>query len=322
MRISGKSPSVPRVAVSAALALSLLGAGGALAASGEQATPVPWAQSLTRVDRTTTWDLVSRTTLDFDAFHPQGFALVGDRIFMSSVEILEPPVKYPSPVGGYDRSTGRGVGHVFVMTREGRLIKDIVVGEGTMYHPGGIDFDGESVWAPVAEYRPNSKSVVYRIDPDSLKVREAFRYDDHVGGVVRDQDSGLVHGVSWGSRRLYAWRPDGQLVERTANPDHMLDYQDCAFSGAATQVCTGVTGLPTATGGSYELGGFALTSLRDDRVLHEVPFPRFSTAGHVATRNPVAFEQDGDTLRMFAAPDDSGEAAGTELLVYEARPGQ
>ena len=204
MTISGTPLSASRLAVSTALALTLVGAGAAIAASGpgDQASPAPWAQSLSKVDRNTAWDLASRTHLDFDTFHPQGFALVGDRIFMSSVEIIEPPVKYPSPVDGYDRTTGRGVGHVFVMTREGELIKDIVVGEGTMYHPGGIDFDGESVWVPAAEYRPNSRSIVYRIDPRILKVRA------------------------------------------------------------------------------------------------------------------------GDTLRMFAAPDDSGEAAGTELLVYEARPGQ
>jgi hypothetical protein len=34
----------------------------------------------------------------------------------------------------------------------------------------------------------------------------------------------------------------------------------------------------------------------------------------------VVFEAEGDTLRMFAAPDDGEEADGTELLVYAARP--
>ena len=313
--------SLPRVAVAATLSVFLLGTSGSTAASAPSTGGLePWARSFAHVDRNTAWDLVRRTHLDFPTHHPQGFAIVGDRIFMSSVEIIEAPHKYPSPVDGYDRTTGKGVGHVFVLTRQGDLVKDIVVGEGTMYHPGGIDFDGDSVWVPVAEYRPDSRSVVYHIDAKTLQVQEAFRYDDHVGGLVRDQDSGRVHGVSWGSRRLFAWTPDGRLLERAANPDHMLDYQDCAYSGAATQVCSGITGLPTATGGSYELGGLALTSLRDDRVVHEVPFPRFSAAGHVATRNPVALEQDGATLRLFAAPDDSDEAAGTELLVYEAQP--
>lgn len=39
----------------------------------------------------------------------------------------------------------------------------------------------------------------------------------------------------------------------------------------------------------------------------------------MVTRNPVALEQDGRTLRMFAAPDDGEELAGTELLVYETK---
>ena len=84
-------------------------------------------------------------------------------------------------------------------------------------------------------------------------------------------------------------------------------------------MCGGVTGLPTATGGSYELGGLALLDLKDhNRILHEIPFPAFSTAGHSVTRNPVAMEVDGQKLRLFTAPDDGEGATGTELLVYES----
>ncbi|MFC7342330.1 hypothetical protein ACFQRI_13035 [Saccharopolyspora griseoalba] len=46
-----------------------------------------------------------------------------------------------------------------------------------------------------------------------------------------------------------------------------------------------------------------------------------SSAGHVATRNPVHLEHEGGTLRLWAAPDDDDEIAGTELLVYRAAPG-
>ncbi len=311
--------SLTRLTLAAALAAGALGVGGAaLAASSSRPSDLaPYAEAFTQVDRNTAWDLVDRVHLDFPTYHPQGFALVGDRIFMSSVEITERPVKYPTPVDGYDRTTGTGVGHVLVMTREGELIEDVVLGEGAMYHPGGIDFDGENVWVPVAEYRPNSRSIVYTIDPESLTVTQRFRHDDHIGGLVRGRTSGPVYGVSWGSRTLSTWRPNGRLLDATANPDHMVDYQDCAYSGGGTQLCSGITGLPTSTGGSYELGGLALTSLRDHQVVHEVPFPRFSAAGHVVTRNPVALEQDGATLRMFAAPDDDDEGVGTELLKYE-----
>ena len=268
--------------------------------------------------RATAWTLVQRLPLKFPTHHPQGFALVGDKIFMSSVEILEPTVKFPQPVGGYDRTPGAGVGHVFVMDRQGNLLRDIVVGEGTMYHPGGIDFDGRSVWVPVAEYRPNSQANVYRINPTTFAVTKAFHVADHVGGVVRDRISGQVHGVSWGSRTEYSWTVKGRQLTRSANRNHMVDYQDCAYVGWRKQICSGITALPRADGGSYELGGLALLGLRKNRILHEVPFPYFSAAGHVATRNPVALEVAGPTLRLLAAPDDGEETVGTELLVYEA----
>ena len=50
------------------------------------------------------------------------------------------------------------------MDKAGNLQKDIILGEGDMYHPGGIDFDGTNVWVPVAQYRPNSSAIIYRVD--------------------------------------------------------------------------------------------------------------------------------------------------------------
>jgi Family of unknown function (DUF6454) len=124
--------------------------------------------------------------------------------------------------------------------------------------------------------------------------------------------------VSWGSRTFYEWSERGRLAHAAANPSHLIDYQDCEYVARGKQLCSGITGLPTATGGSYELGGLALLDLADgNRILHEIPFPRFSSAGHVVTRNPVALEVDGSMLRLLAAPDDGEEVAGTELLVYQ-----
>ncbi|MFC7401335.1 DUF6454 family protein [Citricoccus sp. GCM10030269] len=280
----------------------------------------PEAELFQSTTRSTEWDLVEKVSLDFETFHPQGMALVGDRIYPSSVEIIEPTVPYDEPVDGMDRSAGVGQGHVFVLTRDGELIKDIEVGEGDVYHPGGIDFDGEQVWVPVAEYRPNSASIAYTIDPETLQITEQFRHDDHVGGVVRDQQTGKINGVSWGSRDFFTWNHHGKLKDQSLNPSHFIDYQDCDYSGHRTQLCYGVTNVNNDAGQSFELGGIALTDLRTDEILHEVPVPMVSTAGHTITRNPATLEADGEVLRLFAAPDDGEETAGTELFVYEARP--
>jgi hypothetical protein len=277
------------------------------------------AAAITTTTRSTPWTMVRKIKLDFPTYHPQGLARVGDRLFLSSVEIIEAPVRYPEPVGGYDRTPGKGRGHVFVLDLDGNLQRDIVLGEGDMYHPGGIAVDGRSLLVPVAEYRPNSRAIVYRIDLRSLTARTAFRVNDHVGGVVADPVSHQIYGVSWGSRTFYSWTGNGRQLDRRANPNHFIDYQDCAYTERRMMVCTGLTEYANPAGAKFELGGIALIDLRSLVVRHEVPFQQYSSAGHVATRNPVHLETEGRVLRVWAAPDDGEEAAGTELLVYESR---
>lgn len=271
--------------------------------------------------RDTKWELTGRLDLRFPTHHPQGMAIVGDRIFLSSVEIIEPTVKFPAPQGGYDRTPGKGVGHLFVLDRQGALLHDIVLGEGDAYHPGGIDFDGTNVWVPVAEYRPNSSALVYKVDATTLAVTKEFEVRDHIGGLVMDRVTGHLAGVSWGSRRLYEWTAGGRQVEVRDNPGFFIDYQDCQYAETRQMVCGGVAGLPqtpAAGGGSYELGGLALIDLGTGQVAREVPFPQFSRAGHVTTRNPVELVPEGDRLTAWTAPDDGDEGAGTELLTYTA----
>jgi len=272
------------------------------------------------VSRSTTWTTTATIPLSFDTFHPQGMVVTKDRIFLSSVEILEPTVRFPTPVNGYDRTPGKGIGHLFVLDRAGKLLKDIRLGEGNKYHPGGIDFDGEKIWVPVAEYRPNSHANVYTVDASTYAVTKVFEANDHIGGVVHDRVTGKVVGNSWGSRRFYTWTDKGVQLDKRLNPSHFIDYQDCQYVATDRALCSGVTGMPQAPGhtGSYELGGLALLDLRTGDIEHEVPFQHWSAAGHVATRNPVDVQANGSHLTVTVAPDDSGEGNGTAILVYEA----
>jgi hypothetical protein len=302
---------------------------GATSASALQAGPAHRApdsddalvQTFDNVSRSTAWTRTATLDLDFETHHPQAMEVVGDRIYLSSVEILEPTVRYPEPVDGYDRTPGKGLGHLFVLDRDGQLLKDIVISDGHRYHPGGLDYDGEFLWLPVAEYRPNSSADIYRIDPTTYEVTKLFTVSDHIGGVVRDQETGHLVGQSWGSRRFYDWTVGGRQKGFWLNENHFLDYQDCEYIASRKALCSGVTGLPAQPGAAsgYELGGLAMIDLRDrHRILHEVPLQHWSTAGHVITRNPTDLDADGSHLTLYAAPDDSGEAAGTQILVYEA----
>ncbi|GAB3885159.1 DUF6454 family protein [Terrabacter terrigena] len=314
-------------ALTAAVAVTLTGAAVATAHTIERAdshtTDTALADAFGKVTRSTDWQLKSKLKLDFPTYHTEGIAFTPEHIFLSAVQITEPTVKYPTPQGGYDRTPGKGIGHLFVMDLQGHLQKDITLGEGDMYHPGGIDFDGTNVWVPVAQYRPNSSAIIYRVDAQSLDVHKQFEVKDHFGGIVMDKQTGHLVGNTWGSRRFAEWNLKGTQLKTWDNPSFFIDYQDCQYVPNSKMLCSGVTNLPQApsAGGAtatYELGGVAMIDLDSEQVTREIPFQKWSTGGHVATRNPFKMTADGNTLTMRVAPDNGEEGNGTEILTYQA----
>jgi hypothetical protein len=267
-----------------------------------------------RLSRSTRWELKRKVDLKFDCHHPQGMVRIGDMFYMSSVEVTELPAAYDKPLEGFDRSTGQGVGHLFMFTERGELLHDLRLGEGSMYHPGGIDWDGSHLWIPAAEYRPNSKAIVYRINVQSMEAAEVFRVQDHIGGLVRDHHTGRLIGYSWGSRRFYEWTPDGVQLSMRENASHFIDYQDGHYIGDGAMILSGIAELPVRDGEKiYELGGLALIDSETGSLLHELPITLRSPQNHVLTRNPVYLESAGKEIRMYAVPDDHIGA----LLIYE-----
>jgi hypothetical protein len=162
-----------------------------------------------KLTRAAPWRLVASIPIAFPTFHPQGMVKIGDVFYVSSVDIKIPTKRFTEPQSGYDRDTGAGVGHLFKVDMNGNLLGDLTLGEGSIFHPGGIDYDGRHIWVPVAEYRPNSHAIIYRVDPQVMSAVEVFRFADHIGGIAHNTDDRTLHGVSWGSRRFYKWTLDG-----------------------------------------------------------------------------------------------------------------
>ncbi|WP_254678780.1 DUF6454 family protein [Arthrobacter sp. 24S4-2] len=185
-----------------------------------------------------------------------------------------------------------------------------------MYHPGGIDFDGTNVWIPVAQYRPNSSAIIYRVDAATLDVHKQFEVKDHFGGIVMDKQTGHLVGNTWGSRRFAEWDLQGKQLSTSENPNYFIDYQDCQYVPSSKMLCDGITNLPQTpaaggAGATYELGSMAMIDLKSHSVIRDVPFQQWSTAGHVATRNPFKMTADGNHLSMKVAPDNGDEGNGT-----------
>ncbi|MCP1382279.1 DUF6454 family protein [Runella salmonicolor] len=268
-------------------------------------------EKLTQLRPDSPWKLTSSVRLQFPSFHPQGMVKIGQYFYLSSVEVTRKR---------QDNDGGAGIGHLFKFDAIGKLIASITLGEGLMYHPGGIDFDGKYIWVPVAEYRADSRAVIYKVDPETMEAIEVMRVDDHLGGIVHDTEANTLNAVSWGSRRFYQWEmPSNTAVSpqqlRVDNPAFYVDYQDCHYIGQRKMLCGGLKKYKTAPDAvAFALGGLEVVDLKDSRPVHQVPLLLWSPTGAPMTNNPFWMESTATGLRGYFVPDD--DTAST-LFVYE-----
>ncbi|MBN2012790.1 hypothetical protein JW960_25900 [candidate division KSB1 bacterium] len=273
--------------------------------------------------RSTKWELVKVVKQNFRTFHPQGMVKIGEFFFLTSVETITKPQKLNPPQNGYDRTPGTGIGHLYKIDQNGNLVAQITLGEKTIYHPGGFDYDGEYLWIPVAEYRSNSQSIVYRVDPITLEADKIFHIKDHIGGVVHNTKSGTFHAVNWGSRLFYTWKADPSNqhendifepeCETTENGNHYIDYQDCHYIGGQYMLCSGLSNYDVQSVGTISFGGIELVDLERHIAIHQIPVNARVRPDLVMTYNPFYFETVDNRLRFYFMPEDDE----SNLYIYE-----
>jgi hypothetical protein len=281
------------------------------------------------LSRTTTWKSIANISFEGDTFEPEGLVRLGsDRFVVSSGEYTELTKKYPYPINGTDRTPGKGFAHLMVYNGKGERIADATLTKqgATEYHNGGIDFDGQSIWGTISQYRPNSTAYVYKADPFSLKPTTILRHNDHLGGAVYNIAKRSLTTLNWGSREASIWGLN-QIVQddcsaqkpqlTVRNPSYFVDYQDCKwlgqskfYDGASVMLCSGVAALDE----QYHLGGIALVDAQTMSPLAEVPITLQSALGVRMTQNPVDVSVEEGKLRFYWLPDQRNST----LYVYEA----
>ncbi len=252
------------------------------------------------------WRAVGKIPLQFDAFHTQGLVKIGSNFYISSVEVQQKTKSASASKTGFNKTAGQGVAHLFQVDEQGKIVNQITLGEETMYHPGGMDYDGESIWVPVSEYRPKSLSIIYKVDPTTLKAVEAFRVMDHIGGVVFNRELKTLVGLNWGSDFFYEWTPEGRVLRKVKNEIGDIQYQDCKYVQGPAMVCGGVLG--NAEGRLDLIDLFDFSRIRG---LWSIP----RTSGKILmTRNPMTLEQqDNGRILYYFLPEDH---FGT-IYIYE-----
>ncbi len=143
-------------------------------------------------------------------FHVQGVDLDSKHIWVTSVDIWN----HRGYLHEFDRATG-----VFLQRLE--------LTDGARYHTGGFSIADHSLWVPVAEYKPNSTTVLEEIDTDSLRIRRKIRVADHLGCVAASGHY-LVAG-NWDSQQFYVIDLTGQEPMRVMRNPSTTNYQDMKF---------------------------------------------------------------------------------------------
>jgi hypothetical protein len=170
-----------------------------------------------------------------------------------------------------------------------------------IYHPGGIDYDGESIWVPVAEYRPRSEAVLYKVNPATLKAVEAFRVKDHLGAVVFNREEKTVVGMNWGAEAFYEWSTDGRLIRKVLNEVDEYSYQDCKYLQGPAMICSGTR--------QNANGGLTVVDLLDFSLIQDLHMIPRTPKKILMTRNPMAIESavvsGEERLRYYFMPEDN-----------------
>lgn len=152
------------------------------------------------------WTLIRVIPLEGDTHHVQGIVVDGQRLWVTSVE----------------RAARKG--WLFEYELEtGKRLRAVEVQQGEMYHPGGFDHDEESLWIPVAEHRPDGRTVIQRRSKETLEVISSFEAADHIGALAVLPDGLLA--ANWDARQFHLYSREGKLLGTRANP-HGVRYQD------------------------------------------------------------------------------------------------
>ncbi|CAN5567745.1 hypothetical protein BH10ACI4_BH10ACI4_32710 [soil metagenome] len=147
--------------------------------------------------------------LDGTLYHVQGIDLDREHIWVTSVDTVN----------------HKGYLHQFHRTT-GKFERQVEVTDGPRFHPGGFSISGDSIWVPVAEYKPHSTAVLEELDKQTLAVKRKISVADHVGCIAVTGDV-LIAG-NWGSRQMYVFDLAGKQL-RVIDTASATQYQDMKF---------------------------------------------------------------------------------------------
>jgi hypothetical protein len=243
------------------------------------------------------WEHVRTIDLHFETDHPQGVIRVGERYFLSTVRI-------PTTPDGAPDKTAPGKGFLIEVAPGGEEKARLELCDGMVYHPGGIATDGDYLYVPVSEYRPDSSCHVYKVDVETFTiVGEPVRFPDHLGALSLDPERRRFFGMSWASEKIYVWDFEWNLLYMNQNPVMNVGYQDMDYLGANLLACGGVQKHQLG-GEEIEIGGIDLINSTTWLPEHRIMVTTRTATGRLLSNNAFSHRFIYPDLFVFFIPDD------------------
>lgn len=266
------------------------------------------------------WQLVESIDLKFDTYHPQGMLKVDDTFYITTVKVERRPryTRQGKQVSVMDEGAGKG--YLMQFDAGGNLLKCIELCEGTIFHPGGMDFDGRYIWVPITKYYPYSRSLIVRVDVRSHQVEKVCYVDDSIGAIIHDTDNNILVGANWDADEFLTWQLDSALEvkdaeltateRRYANTAKHLAIQDSKYIGGSKMVGFGLKNGPKG-----RVGGFDVIDTRTFEKLRSADIELRTPRKSIVSGNPSTIEIVGDKMRLYFAPEDNK----TTLYIYQTQ---
>src|SRR5260370_25027568 len=195
-------------------------------------------------------------------------------------------------VTSVDKANRKGWLQEFLLAT-GDLTRQIEIDEGIHFHPGGISADGESLWIPVAEYRPKSSSVIQKRSQRTLKLEFQFEVEDHIGCIAVTPEH--LIGGNWDSKEFYVWEHRGRLIRKVASQTDN-GYQDMKFDSGQI-IASGI--LPDGTGGIDWLDYPSLRLTRRGKAGNTPRGVLYTPGGMASLWEPLTLPPEDEASRLF-----------------------
>ncbi len=163
--------------------------------------------------------MITSAPLGFFTGHVQGIALTESYLFLTAVEEEEK------------------TGYLFKADKNTyQLLAQVKFRVGNIYHPGGISYHNGYILLPLAAYKAQTVSIIFKIDPENLQPAQAFIATDHIGAVTSNGD--YIFGMNWDAKDIYIWDSRGKLLKKIRNRRHTA-YQDIEYHNGKLY-CSGI----------------------------------------------------------------------------------